>query len=163
MADLTTIELFKENMKFSAGHFTIFNATERERVHGHNFTVQASIIAVLLDNGMTFDYAVYKEHIRKICRSLNEYVILPEFSPYMRLEEEGDYIYGHFNGEKIPFLTSGVRGLPIRNSTVEELSRWLLGVLLDDEQSISDNQIKAVTVKVFSAPGQGASAQWSAK
>ena len=35
----TTLELYKEEMKFSAGHFTIFSATERENLHGHNFSV----------------------------------------------------------------------------------------------------------------------------
>ena len=41
MTQLTTIELSKEYLKFSAGHFTVFSATERERLHGHNFSVSA--------------------------------------------------------------------------------------------------------------------------
>ena len=35
----TTIGLQKKNMKFSVGHFTIFSATKRERLHRHNFNV----------------------------------------------------------------------------------------------------------------------------
>ena len=34
MEELTTIEIDKENLKFSAAHFTIFSGTERERLHG---------------------------------------------------------------------------------------------------------------------------------
>ena len=41
----TTIELHKEAMKFSAGHFTIFGPDRREPLHGHNFTVKAEITA----------------------------------------------------------------------------------------------------------------------
>ncbi|EQD50251.1 hypothetical protein B1A_13514, partial [mine drainage metagenome] len=32
------VDLSKERMKFSAGHFTVFSASERENLHGHNFT-----------------------------------------------------------------------------------------------------------------------------
>ena len=43
MNDTVTIRLAKENMKFSAAHFTIFSASERERLHGHNFRVEVDI------------------------------------------------------------------------------------------------------------------------
>ena len=51
---ITTIELFKEDMKFSAAHYTIFSATERETLHGHNFNVHAAITAQIHDLGMLF-------------------------------------------------------------------------------------------------------------
>ena len=38
-----TISLSKEDMKFSAGHFTIFDGAARETLHGHNFTVSAEV------------------------------------------------------------------------------------------------------------------------
>ena len=42
---LTTINICKEALKFSGAHFTIFSATDRERLHGHNFRVRAEVTA----------------------------------------------------------------------------------------------------------------------
>ena len=41
MTDLCTLYIDKESHKFSAAHYTIFSATERERLHGHNYSVSA--------------------------------------------------------------------------------------------------------------------------
>jgi 6-pyruvoyltetrahydropterin/6-carboxytetrahydropterin synthase len=157
----TTIELYKENMKFSAGHFTIFSATERERLHGHNFTVYVSFEARMLDNGMCFDYGLYKDRIVKQCKAWNEYFILPTQSPHLQLEEEGEYLYALFNGERIPFLRSDVLLLPVVNATVEEFARLFLESLLADPEEVAAFGIEAMTVKVFSGPGQCAAASWS--
>lgn len=155
-----TLELFKENMKFSAGHFTIFSATERERLHGHNFNVHVTIEARILENGMCFDYGLYKRRIEALCRDWNEYVILPNHSPYLRIEEAGDYLYAHFNQERIPFLRSDVLLLPIENATVEEFSRLFLANLTQDPVELAHWGLEAVSVKVFSGPGQCAACTW---
>ena len=156
---LTTIDLFKENMKFSVGHFTIFSATDRERLHGHNFNVNVSIIAEVDHNGMCFDYGIYKSLVEKLCRSWNEYFILPKRSPHLTLIEKGQNIYARFNGEDIPFLKSDVLILDIRNSTVEEFSDLIMRELTANNSQIQEHKIHALEVKVFSGPGQSASAK----
>src|SRR5690348_3989482 len=123
--ELTTIELFKEAMKFSAGHFTIFSADRRERLHGHNFTVQVILTGEPDANGMMGDYGIFKKIVFDLCRGLDEYFLLPGQSPYLQLHEEGAHLFAEFNGERIPFLRSDVLVLPIRNVTVEELARYL--------------------------------------
>ena len=96
---LTTIELAKEAMKFSAGHFTIFSATERERLHGHNFSVQAHFTGELDDNGMMGDYKLYKRLLLAQCEALDEYLLLPGRSPHLRLRDQGEHIIAEFAGE----------------------------------------------------------------
>lgn len=158
---LTTIELFKENMKFSVGHFTIFSATERERLHGHNFNVSVSITAEVNENGMCFDYSIYKRIVEKNCKSWNEYFVLPTRSPYLTLREDGKHIYALFNEEQIPFLKSDVLLLDIRNATVEEFSDLIVRDMTANKEQLSEYKIHALEVKVFSGPGQSASAKWS--
>ena len=51
MTRITTLHIDKESHKFSAAHYTIFSATERERLHGHNYSVSARIVAPMGDNG----------------------------------------------------------------------------------------------------------------
>ena len=57
----TTIEITKDYLHFSAAHFTIFSATQRENLHGHNFDVSCSLDTVVGPNGLAFDYNVVKD------------------------------------------------------------------------------------------------------
>lgn len=148
-------------MKFNAGHFTIFSATEREKLHGHQFNVQASIKAEVNESGITFDYGIYKKKLINLCKSLTEIFLIPGNSPHLKIIEEGAYLYLHFHKEKIPFLKKDVLILPIRNITVEELSEWFLNHLIKDQEEINSYGIQEITIKVLSGPGQSASATWS--
>lgn len=157
---LTTVELQKENMKFAAGHTTIFSATEREPLHGHQYNVYLALSTWVEDNGMTFDYRYYKKRIHTLCESLNQTFLMPEHSPYMSMSEDEDYYYFTFNQKKMPFLKEDVTLMPLSNITVEELSRWFVNELIKDEEALRCHRIEKIVVKVFSAPGQSASHQW---
>ncbi len=161
MARLFTLELAKEDMKFSAGHFTIFSATERERLHGHNFRVAVEISARMQANGMGFDYGIYKRRIRELCDAWDEYFILPGQSPYLVIRETGAQVLAEFNGKEIPFLAEDVLILPIVNATVECFSQLFLERLMSDPAEIESFQIEALRVKVYSGPGQCGVASWS--
>ena len=164
MQEITTIELSKENLEFAAGHFTIFSPTVRERLHGHNFRVAAKIDAkIAKDRGMAFDYAVYKNIIKELCDQLDSYFLLPSESPYLKIEEEGDYYWAYFHEDKIPFLKKDVLLLPLRNISVEELARWFVEQLALDQEAIETHQVVGIYVQVFSGPGQGACASWHSR
>lgn len=157
---LTTVELQKESMKFSAGHTTIFSATNREPLHGHMYGVYLALTTWVEENGMTFDYRYYKERMHQLCRHLNQTFLMPEFSPYLEFAQDEDYYYFTFNHKKIPFLKEDVTILPVTNITVEELSRWLVNELIKDQDELDRHRIEKIVVKVFSAPGQSASHEW---
>lgn len=157
---LTTVELQKETMKFSAGHTTIFSATEREPLHGHMYSVYLGLTTWVEENGMTFDYRYYKEKIHKLCRHLNQTFLMPQYSPFLQYDEDQEYYYFTFNGKKIPFLKEDVTLLPLTNITVEELSRWFVHELIQDQMELKRHRLTKIVVKVFSAPGQSASHQW---
>lgn len=160
MARLSTIELFKEDMKFSAGHFTIFSKTIRENLHGHNYTVYASFTTVIEGEGLNFDYRFYKKKLLSLCNSLNETVILPGRCQHLSITEKDNYYHAIFNSETMIFLKRDVTILPINNVTVEELSYWLMQQLIADAEELKQNKISDIKVKVFSGPGQSGSASW---
>ena len=162
MDNRVVIRLDKETMKFSAGHFTIFGPGERERLHGHNFRVSVALHAVVGDDGLCFDYGIYKRKVVALCRELNEYFLLPGRSPLLRIEEEGDGVVAVFGSERIPFLRADVLVLPITNMTVEELAAYLLGRLVADEHALAGHGIEAIELGVASGPGQGATKRWQA-
>ncbi len=159
----TTIEISKEDLKFSAAHFTIFSATERERLHGHNFRVSLALTAPVGDNGMCFSYVEIKRRLRKLCATLDEYTLIPAQSPYLQIDEDGEFYRLQFNGERMMFLKSDTLLLPLRNTTVEEYARFLLQQLLSDSAFVAGNQILALEMKVSSGPGQWGSARWQAQ
>ena len=89
----TTIEISKEYLHFAAAHFTLFSATERENLHGHNFQVTLDADAPLQDDGLTFDYNILKKAVKQLCDDLDEQVLMPTRSPYLEIDEQDDYTY----------------------------------------------------------------------
>lgn len=161
---LTTIELFKEEMKFSAGHFTIFSATERENLHGHNFSVYVSLTGEVDENGMCANYSRYKRVLFEACSRWDETFLLPGRSPHLRVEEdEAGNVVARFGEEVLHFLRRDATVLPVRNVTLEEMSR-LLGETLVSEQAdaLLADRIQRIVVKCSSGPGQWASWSWEA-
>jgi len=156
---LSTIEISKDYLHFNAGHFTLFSATEREDLHGHTFYVTAEIDSRVGDDGLAFDYNLFKDALKGLCDELDEKVLLPERSPYLRLRREDGYLVAEFAGERIPFLPRDVLTLPVRNITVEELAPWFLARLraLDE---IAELNVARILIRVSSGPGQWAGSEW---
>lgn len=160
MTDLTHIELCKEDMKFSAGHFTIFSSTERENLHGHNFRLYVSFATRMNEDGISINYRFYKDKLRALCKMLDEIVIMPGLSKHLVITETDQHLQILFNSETMSFLKRDVLVLPIKNVTVEELSNWFLQQIKLDLDPHETNQITAIKVKIFSGPGQSGSAYW---
>jgi 6-pyruvoyltetrahydropterin/6-carboxytetrahydropterin synthase len=160
MTRLSTIELFKEEMKFSAGHFTIFSSTVRENLHGHNYNVYAAFTTSIEDEGLSFDYRFYKDKLYKLCQSLDETVLLPGKCKHLSITEDGPYYHVKFHTETIIFLKRDAIILPINNVTVEELSHWLLQHIISDKEELDANKIVDARIKVYSGPGQSGSSVW---
>lgn len=157
MERLTTLYIDKESHKFSAAHYTIFSATERERLHGHNYSVSARIVAPMGENGFSADYNVYKTRLKALCDSLDEYMLLAADSRFQRIEEDGQYYRVNFAEDEMLFLKADTLVLPIRNATVEEFSHYLLQQLIEDS-GVED--LREVELCVASGPGQKGCSIW---
>jgi len=159
MERLATLIIDKQAHKFSAAHYTIFSATERERLHGHNYSVSARIVAPMGDNGYAADYNVYKTRLGALCAELDEYLLLAGDSPHQSVEEAGACYRVRFAQEEMLFLRSDTRVLPIRNATVEEFSHYLLQQLL---AACAGEDLRELELCVASGPGQRGCARWVA-
>ncbi|OAI48336.1 hypothetical protein AYO45_05105 [Gammaproteobacteria bacterium SCGC AG-212-F23] len=154
------IELCHDSMKFSAGHFTIFSENVRENLHGHSYTVHASITTMIGDQGIAFDYRFYKKKFREICERLALVTLLPGNSPFLKIADKGDYYHAYFADETLIFLKRDVKILPVTNITLEELSNWILAEVLQDKTELLANKVQKIRVKVFNAPGHAGSTTW---
>ncbi|MEM7003328.1 MAG: 6-carboxytetrahydropterin synthase [Pseudomonadota bacterium] len=157
---LTTIEISKEYLHFGAAHFTIFDAENREHLHGHNFHVTLDATAPIHADGITFDYNLLKNAVKALCDELDEQVLMPTNSPHLAIEQGEEYIFVIFNGERIPFLERDLTLLPIRNITVEELAGYFLDRLLADP-NIAQLDLRHMVLRCASGAGQWAAAHWS--
>lgn len=175
-----------EEFKFSCAHFVSYNGC-RERLHGHNYTVEVEMSGTLNPNdGYVIDFGVLKRTIRRICKSMNERVIIPLRSDtmqisYASIDDQGsidsqlvscgtndtcDYNTPEELGQVeircqkafFSFPKSDCALLPIRFSTAEEISGYFTGELRRTlAEDIENRQITSLTVRVFERPTQAAS------
>lgn len=160
MDQLATIHINKESHKFSVAHFTVFSADRRERLHGHNFAVAAKLVAPVDDNGLTADYGVFKEQIGQLCEALDEYTLIPGDSPHLEIETSGAYYRVRHGADELHFLRQDTLLLPISNTTVEALSRYLLERLVKDSEFLRRHDIREIEIQVSSGPGQRGACIW---
>lgn len=154
-----SIELAKEDMHFSAAHFTIFSANRRENLHGHNFFVEARAEGPINSNGLCFDYTLLKARLRALCDVLDETLLIAARSPHLEIQEEHDEVVVAFADETLRFQHRDVKLLPIRNVTVEELAHWFTDTLTRDD-CFGSLSVESLTVRVSSGPGQWAETTW---
>lgn len=155
-----SIRIDKEDIKFSAGHFTLFNDGARERLHGHNFKVSAVISTRVNHHGMAFDYNIIKRAMRSLCAQLDEYVLIPERAKALEISHVGRSIVIRCGEDEFRLPADDVRLLPIRNTTVEELAIYLLGRLVEMEAWSAHWGVSEIALEVSSGPGQSAQCRW---
>lgn len=152
-----TVELVFQGgqMRFSAGHFTIFSAEKRERLHGHNYHLAARVTAEVMAPGMTFDYDVFRQKLIDLCQQLHSRFLIAGDSPYLTITEDAQYYRVTFAGETMPFLKNDVLILPITNITIEALSCWFVDQIRADNTFIDTYRIRSFDVTVFNGETHG--------
>lgn len=121
------IHIAKEPLKFSCSHFTIFSETKAERLHGHNYQVRVAISIDQIDPklGLAFDFNEVKPMIREICDSLDECILVPQNSPYLKIVSSDKQVDVDFGKKHYSFPKEDTAILPIVNISTEELSRLI--------------------------------------
>lgn len=120
-----SIELEKENFKFSAAHFLIFPDGSAERLHGHNYRVFVEIAATLSRFGLVLDFKAVKPVIRELCDELDEHWLVPGEHPVLRCaERENGTLEVRYLERLYCAPREDVIVLPINNTSSENLSAW---------------------------------------
>ncbi|MAE73204.1 MAG: 6-pyruvoyl tetrahydropterin synthase [Bdellovibrionaceae bacterium] len=121
------LDLEKEYFKFAATHFAIFSKDSAERLHGHNYFVGVSFEGDELDPelGLLIEFNEMKPAIKQICEDLDEYVLLPVESPFIRVHETNTEVEVLFAQRRYTFPPVDCKILPLVNISCEELSRYI--------------------------------------
>lgn len=156
---VSTLYFNQGKLKFSIGHFTIFSETERESLHGHNYTLEVRVTTEMGEPGITFDYRLFEKKLMQLCQQLNWYFLIPQNSPYLQVQDDGEHYQITFNKKSMWLLKSDVVLLPLENITLETLSQWFIDQLQQDQAFIAQYKIKKLVIKVFNGPEHAAEAQ----
>lgn len=121
-----TIHLAKEPFKFSCSHFTILASDRAERLHGHNYQLRVDISVDDVDPklGFAFDFNSAKPLIRQFCDELDERILLPTRSPFLKVIESAQSLDVRFGEKFYTFPVADTVLLPLTNVTSEELARY---------------------------------------
>ena len=154
-----TINLAKEPFKFSCSHFTILGPELAERLHGHNYQVRVTIGVRETDPqlGLAFDFNKVKPLIRTFCNELDERILLPKNSPFLKMDKNGGQIEVQFGKKRYGFPEEDTLTLPLVNITTEELSRYACERLVKDMKALP--HWTHVKVSVEETRGQSVSYQ----
>eukprot|EP00397_Hematodinium_sp_SG-2012_P062573 GEMP01084731.1.p1 GENE.GEMP01084731.1~~GEMP01084731.1.p1 ORF type:complete len:154 (+),score=29.18 GEMP01084731.1:97-558(+) len=124
------VEVASPDFKFSCAHFVAFKGF-RERLHGHNYTVQVRISGVLCSDGYVIDFGDVKKVTKAVCRELNEYVLIPMKSDVLQIKEvESQIEIRTEDGAFFSLPRSDCKTLDIVHSTAEELAEHVWGEIL---------------------------------
>lgn len=156
------IRIAKERMHFSAAHFTIFSATERENLHGHNYRLAVEIEAEQQRGiGLDVDYNCIKDVATELCESLDELTLLPGTSPFLSLNKTDSHWECSFCGETMSLPLRDVKVLPMNNITGETLSAWFLEQLLAQLPEVLRSGLTRLSALVSSGPSQWVGSTWT--
>lgn len=130
--NVTSLSLSKQDFKFSSAHFLIFNDSQAEKLHGHNYRVRVKMSAPAIDEasgeaseGFLVDFGVVKKMIRKRLELWDEHLLLPTENPHLKIGRSGSNYEVKYSNREYSFPAGEVILLPIPNTSVEHLSRLL--------------------------------------
>lgn len=152
MEGVYTLELAKEDFKFSCAHFTLFGPHEAELLHGHNYQVAVEIVGRHLDHeGMLASFLEVKTAIRAACRRLDSLTLIPALSHHLQIGESPGGVEVRFHDRRYVFPEKDVLLLPIANTSVELFARMLWQELV---AKVPTHNLEALGVRVAETAGQ---------
>ncbi len=150
-----SVHLAKEDFKFAAAHFTLFEDGPAELLHGHNYRVAVDLEGERLDSvGLLVDIASVKRCIRSACARLDERTLVPEHSDRVQLERRAGQVELRFEGRSYVLPADDVLPLPLSNVSMELLARLLWQQIVE---SLRDTRVDTLRVILHETSGQSCS------
>ena len=133
-----SVGLSKDRFKFSATHFTIFSKENAERLHGHNYQVSLNINFKSLDpeTGLAVELKKAKNILKTLCDRLDEKVLLPTKSPFIRINQNQNNMEIQFKNRFYSFPKDDCEPMDIVNTSLECLSQWFHGNLKESLEKL---------------------------
>ncbi|HEX5435636.1 MAG TPA: 6-carboxytetrahydropterin synthase [Gemmatimonadaceae bacterium] len=152
------VSVTKDYLVFSSAHFITFAGHRCESLHGHNYRAGIVLEGALDREGWyVLDFSVVKRMMRRLCDAIDHKVLLPLENPKLQVVEQGDFV--HVAYEQAPryvFPRSDCALLPIPNTTVEMLARYMARQALAEISAAQNTHLTAIELEVEENFGQSA-------
>lgn len=122
-----SVRVMKDSLVFSAAHFITFNGNVCERLHGHNWRVEAAIDGPLDENSYVFDFIALRDGLQSLVTELDHRVLLPDRHPQIsvRVSENGREVEARFEDRRWLFPREDCCLMDIPNTTAELIACWI--------------------------------------
>jgi 6-pyruvoyltetrahydropterin/6-carboxytetrahydropterin synthase len=124
MSEIYRVEVSKDHLVFSAGHFITFAGGVCERIHGHNWRAKIVVEGPLDENQYVFDFIAIRDDAKAIAERLDHRMLLPTESPLIDVQTIGKQIEVRFEDRFWSFPADECVLLPVSNTTAELIARW---------------------------------------
>ena len=154
MAETYSVRVTKDYLVFSAAHFITFEGNTCERLHGHNYQVEAEVQGPLDDNHYVIDFIALRDELKSIVDELDHRMLLPTEHPAIQVTVDSDEVTATFAEKRWIFPLEDCILLPLANTTTELLARHIGQILLE---RLSDRRIstpQALRISVDENNGQ---------
>jgi 6-pyruvoyltetrahydropterin/6-carboxytetrahydropterin synthase len=150
------IHISKDNLMFAAGHFVSYDGDKVEPLHGHNYRFSVTVEGPTEANAYVFNFVILKRIMKRVADELDHRMLLPRDNPLIAVEPQGDGgVIVRAQGRWYRFPQEDVVILPLPNTTVEMLARYLCGRLrVELGQRADAAHLTAVEVGVEETFGQ---------
>jgi 6-pyruvoyltetrahydropterin/6-carboxytetrahydropterin synthase len=126
------IRLTKDYLVFSAAHFITYAGHICERLHGHNYRVEAEIQGPLDENQYVVDFIAVRDALHARVADWDHHVLLPTRHPQIKVSWDDREVTALFEDRRWVFPRGDCVLLPVANTTTELLARCLGQFLLSD-------------------------------
>ena len=152
------VRVIKDGLVFSAAHFITFNGNICERLHGHNWRVEAAIEGALDENSYVFDFIALRDGLQSLVAELDHSVLLPERHQQISAQrsDDGREVTARFETRRWVFPSEDCRILPVENTTAELIARWLSDSLCERLQLKKQSGLSRLRISVEENFGQWA-------
>ncbi len=147
------VDGWKANLRFSSAHI-IPEYEKCGRLHGHTYALHAKIVGTPDENGIIVDFSFLKQCLRDIVHMLDHKVLIPANHPNVNVRKTADTIHLTSLGKTYQFPAIDCLLLPIKSTSAEHLSIYILEELLKNFRTMKN--LTEIEVGVDEGFGQGA-------
>lgn len=150
------IEVEKDYLGFSSGHFITYDGHKCETLHGHNYRARIAMEGAVDENFYVVNFVPIKKMMKRLCDELDHRVLLAQQNPLIELEEREDSISARYKRRRFVFPREDVVLLPIPNTTAEMLAQYLCGRAVEELRGLGVDHLSAIEVEIEESIGQSA-------
>jgi 6-pyruvoyltetrahydropterin/6-carboxytetrahydropterin synthase len=152
------VSVTKDHIVFASAHFITFPGHRCETLHGHNYRTRVGVEGALDPEAhFVFDFVELKHLMKRLCDEIDHKVLLPLENEKLQIKEQGDSVTVAYEGKpRYVFPKVDCALLPVPNTTVEMLARYLAGQVRAALAASGAVRVTAVEVEVEETFGQSA-------